>query len=71
MKHWLVILEEDIEPTIMGPYKGDRGLLQAARRHRKSDAERRDGLFGLEISSSGSPEIYAFSGLEIEPGDEN
>lgn len=67
MTHWLVVVENDIEPRIEGPFKSDRMRINAARRHRRNDPEKRDGIFGLDISASGSPEFYHFASCEISP----
>jgi len=58
---------DDIEPCLRGPYKSDRTRDAAARAHRRDDPEKRDGVFGLDISGSGSPEIFAYAGCEVDP----
>ena len=68
MTRWLVIVEDDIEPRIEGPFKNDRIRLVAARKHRRNDPEKRDGIFGLDISGSGLREISHFAASEVNPG---
>jgi len=67
MTRWLIVVEGDIEPHLDGPYKNDQRRTAAARRHRGKDLEKRDGLFRLDISDSGSPHIHAFGAREISP----
>lgn len=67
MTRWLLVMFGDIEPCLRGPFKSDRTRNAAARSHRRGDPEKRDGLFGLDISGSGSPEIFAFTGGEVSP----
>lgn len=67
MTRWLVVVEDDIEPRIEGPFKSDRTRITAAREHRRNDPDKRDGIFGLDISSSGSPEIHHFASCEVSP----
>jgi hypothetical protein len=64
---WLVIVEGDIEPHLEGPFRSDRSRIAAAQEHRRSDLERNDGLFRLDISSSGTPRIQHFRAFEVEP----
>ena len=67
MTRWLVVVEGDVEPRLEGPFKSERTRVAAARRHRRNDLEKQDGLFELDISGSGSPEICAFASIEVNP----
>jgi hypothetical protein len=67
MTRWLVLTLDDVEPCLEGPFKTERARVASARAHRKDDPEKRDGLFGLDISDSGSPEIFAFPSGKISP----
>lgn len=64
---WLVVVEGDIEPRLEGPFRSDRSRIISAREHRRNDPERNDGLFRLDISSSGAPRIRHFRAFEVEP----
>ena len=65
MSRWLVVVEDDVEPRLEGPFRSEGKRIAAARAHREDDPEKRDGLFGLDINASGSPEIYAFASCEV------
>ena len=67
MTRWLLVIFDDIEPCLQGPFKSDRTRNAAARARRRGDPEKRDGLFGLDVSGPGSPEIFAFAGCEVSP----
>jgi hypothetical protein len=65
MTRWLVVVEDDVEPRLEGPFKSDQGRVVAAQEHRKKDFDKRDGLFRLDITASGSPRIYNFVYREV------
>jgi|HubBroStandDraft_6_1064221.scaffolds.fasta_scaffold02665_4 hypothetical protein len=67
MARWLVVVEDDVEPRLEGPFRSERKRIAAARAQREDDPEKRDGLFGLDVSASGSPQIYAFATCEVSP----
>lgn len=67
MTRWLVVVLDDVEPCLEGPFKTERMRVASARAHRKGDPEKRDALFGLDVSDSGSPEIFAFASSRISP----
>jgi len=68
MTRWLVVVEDDIEPRLQGPFRSDRARVMAAQEHRTKDFQKRDGLFRLDIGASGPPRIYSFASLEVNPG---
>ena len=70
MTRWLVVVEDDIEPRLEGPFKNDQTRVAAARDHRTRDLDKRDGLFRLDISASGSPRICHFVSQEVSSGDQ-
>jgi hypothetical protein len=65
MTRWLVVIEDDLEPRLEGPFKSDLRRVVAAREHRKKDFDRRDGLFQLDITASGIPRMHSFISREI------
>jgi hypothetical protein len=67
--HYLLVVEDDTEPEIRGPYQTDAKRVAAAKQHRQRRAYR-DGLFRLDVYASGIPDVDAFGGSEIAPGDE-
>lgn len=68
MTRWLVIVEDDLEPSVRGPFRSDGARVAAARRHRGNDVGDRDGLFRLDISAKGSPRISHFLSRELDSG---
>jgi len=67
MTRWLVVVEDDLEPRLEGPFKSDKLRVDAAYEHRSKDLQERDGLFRLDISASGSPRISPFISREVNP----
>lgn len=67
MTRWLAVVEGDIEPYLEGPFKNDQARVAAARKHRASDPKKRDGLFRLDVSNSGSPRMRPFGSREVSP----
>ena len=67
MTRWLVIVVDDLEPHLEGPFKTDRARVIAAQEHRKKDLEKHDGLFRLDVTASGSPRMYNFVSCEVNP----
>ena len=65
MTHWLVVVEDDLEPRLEGPFKSNRRRIRAAQEHRKKDSEKRDGLFRLDVTASGAPRMHSFGCREI------
>ena len=72
VNRYLVIVFGDVDPYLQGPYKSDATRLVAARRHRKEeDGDLNDGMYRLDIDAKGRPRIGAFSGGEVDVGDED
>ncbi len=69
-KYYLIVVHDDVEPTVMaGPFTNYDGVLEAARKHRKSeDGEFNDGIYSLEITN-GTPEVSSFAGCELDDDD--
>ena len=59
---FLLLIEGDIEPHILGPYKSDAIRLKVARRRRLQHGDD-DGLFRMDVS--GYVNIDTFSGGEL------
>ena len=68
MTRWLIVVEDDIEPRLEGPFKSDRIRITAAKGHRRKDLDKQDGIFRLDIGASGSPRIYPFASREVSSG---
>lgn len=61
MKHYLVFVEDDIEPTVLGHFKSEDSRDEIARGLRKKHGPEH-GLFPLDIDSKGMPKMYSYSG---------
>jgi hypothetical protein len=69
---YLIVVEDDVEPTVHGPYGTAMDRDAAAIRMRQDDPERRNGLFPLDITAARAPqwvEAWAYGGAYL--GDEN
>jgi hypothetical protein len=65
-RNWLLVIEGDIEPFLIGPL--DVGeLLARARAHRASDRCEEDGLYALSMDAEGNLGIEAFTHGELAP----
>jgi len=60
---YLLIIYNDVEPHIMGPYTTDDERLEAARRHR-CEFGSDDGLFRLD--AEGRVDVDVFAAAELE-----
>jgi hypothetical protein len=52
----------DIEPTLRGPYKNAATRDRAAKRLRKKDAGKENGIFALDLMKNGKLRVWAYSG---------
>jgi hypothetical protein len=67
-RYWLLIVEGDVEPYIVGPL-AEPDLLARAREHRANDPSEEDGLYALSLDAAGDLRIDAFSSAALEPQD--
>jgi len=66
---FIILIWNDVEPTLRGPYVSERGRIRAARRHRTVDPEGKDSLFRLNVGRSHrgkKVEVECFSRRETE-----
>ena len=72
---YVLEIEGDIEPKLRGPYKSPNTRDRAARRLRKKDAEKENGIFALDLMNNGKIRVWAYSGGFLdgtfEAGDED
>jgi hypothetical protein len=64
-KHYLLVIEGDVEPYLIGPYDDTNPRDRVAQAHREKDPEMRDGLFMLDVDllDTDKPiEVAAYSG---------
>ena len=64
-KHWLLVIEGDVSPYLVGPMDED-ALLPSAREHRAEDPSAEDGLYTLTLDTDGNLTVGGFSGDELE-----
>jgi len=67
-RHWLLIMEGDLEPCVIGPLDEPEVLVRA-RQHRASDASLEDGLYAICLDAAGNLYVEAFMSAELEPQD--
>jgi hypothetical protein len=65
-RHWLLIVEGDVEPFLIGPVD-EPDVLKNAREHRANDPSAADGLYALTLDAEGDLHIDAFAYAEREP----
>ena len=65
-RHWLLIMEGDLEPFVIGPLDEPEVLVRA-RQHRANDADAQDGLYALSLDAEGNLCVDGFAYAELEP----
>jgi hypothetical protein len=65
-KLYLIHVEEDVEPTLHGPYASDAARLKAAQKIWDNMGDLPDMIFRLDVGCSGRPQVDIFSGGEIQ-----
>ena len=65
-RRWLLIVEGDVEPCVIGPLD-ESALLARAREHRANDPSEEDGLYALSLDAEGNLRVDAFSHAALEP----
>jgi len=63
-ERYLIVVWGDIEPDIHGPYETDESRSLAARTLRQEEGPEH-GIYGLDVVD-GMPEVFSFSGGELE-----
>lgn len=64
--HWLLVIEGDCEPFLVGPLD-ESEVLATAREHRAKDSSMDDGLYALSLDVEGNLSVGAFAYDELEP----
>jgi hypothetical protein len=63
-KHWLLVIEGDVTPYLVGPMDED-ALLPSAREHRAEDPSAEDGLYHVTLDANGELTVGTFGGDEL------
>jgi hypothetical protein len=63
--HYLLVIEDTVEPDLRGPFTKVKNRDAAAIQHRRNDPEKNDGLFKLEIIN-GMPHVSTYSGGDLD-----
>ncbi len=58
---YVLEIVDDIEPTLRGPYKNTDTRDRAAKRLRKKDAGKENGIFALDMMNNGKIQVWAYS----------
>ncbi len=64
-RHWLLIMEGDLEPFLIG-LLDESAVLARAKEHRANDRSLDDGLYALSLDAEGNLSIAAFAHDELE-----
>ena len=64
-RHWLLVIEGDVFPFLIGPLD-EHELLPRAREYRAEDPSAEDGLYTLCLDADGHLTVDSFSGDELE-----
>jgi hypothetical protein len=67
-RHWLLVIEGDVYPMLIGPLD-EHELLPRARKHRAEDPSAEDGLYALTLDAEDNLSIEGFSGEDLEDPD--
>ena len=73
MKHYLLVIEDDIQPVLHGPFRNSAERDEMAREHRRGDPVKDDGLYKLDVDGVVEDEFLleftTFSGGALEDDD--
>lgn len=61
MKYYILLVWEDIEPQIRGPYKDAANRDLYAKRLRHKCGAEEHGVFALDVNRNGKPKVSAYS----------
>ncbi len=64
-RHWLLVIEGDVFPFLIGPLD-EHELLPRAREYRAEDPSAEDGLYTLSLDTDGNITVDSFSGEALE-----
>jgi len=64
-RHWLLVIEGDVFPFLIGPLD-EHELLPRAREYRAEDPSAEDGLYTLSLDTDGNLTVDSFSGEALE-----
>jgi hypothetical protein len=67
-KYYLLVIWNDVEPELLGPYDTVEAMDTEAREIRKQDGEKRHGLFPVE--ATGRVSIGGYSGAYLDSEEE-
>ena len=63
-RHWLLVIEGDVYPILIGPLD-EHELLPRAREHRAEDPSAEDGLYYLILDANGDLTVGTFVGGDL------
>ena len=71
MKHYLLIVHEDVYPELLGPFQTEELRDRVARDYRATDdQDLQDGLYKLDCPDClGDPVVSSYTGNELETED--
>lgn len=69
MKHYLIPVTGDVEPSLIGPFDTSAQQIMAAQKTH-AEQEEEDSLFWLDIAEDGTPQVGAFDPLAFEEAED-
>jgi hypothetical protein len=63
--YYLLIVEGDVEPLLLGPYKSFYSRDRRARAEKATRGDH-DGIFWLDVTNN-KPKVGAFCGIDLDP----
>lgn len=63
--YYLIAMQGDVDPSLLGPFDDDSQRLQAAKEYRQNEGDD-DGLYRLDVPKGVVPVVDTFSGGELD-----
>ena len=60
-RHYVLMVVDDIEPELHGPFAGAKGRDSHARKLKVKHGDR-NGIYPLDVSAKGLPDVGAYAG---------
>ena len=63
-EYYNLIIEDDIEPNLVGPFGSWDRMISDAEHHRDNDPDKRDGIYHLTLPKGTTVEISTYLGKQ-------
>jgi len=71
MKYYVLGIWGDVEPRLYGPFDSEDERDSEARRLKRTDELDEGGIYRLNVSDQGIPEVDSYTGIELESDESN